>query len=280
MNKKRLTINILSNCISFFITFGISFFLTPYITEHLSSEAYGFISLGNNFVGYATIITIAINSMAARFITIKLCENKENEANEYFSSVAIANTLIALVLIIPAALLIIYIDRLLNISTGIVTDVKVLWLFLFASFLIDIIMSVFGVAIFAKNRLDLSAKRDIVINVIKAIIVFSLFLFFTPHVWYYGLAIFISGILLVLININYTKKLIPALQFSRSKFSIASVKILLSSGIWNSLSSLSSVLLEGLDLLIADIFIGSVEMGILAIAKMIPRCHKFNGISS
>ena len=56
-SNKRLTINIVANCIAFAINFIISFFLTPYIVENVGKETYGFLALGNNFVNYVRLLT-------------------------------------------------------------------------------------------------------------------------------------------------------------------------------------------------------------------------------
>lgn len=54
---------------------GISFLLTPYIIDTVGKEAYGFVGIANNFVSYAKLITLALNALAMRFITIKIHEN-------------------------------------------------------------------------------------------------------------------------------------------------------------------------------------------------------------
>lgn len=41
-------------------------------------------SLGNNVINYITILTVALNSVAGRFITIEYHQGKKKEANEYF----------------------------------------------------------------------------------------------------------------------------------------------------------------------------------------------------
>ena len=70
MKNKELLINMISSIVSFVITMGISFFLTPFIVGKLGREAYGFIGLINNIISYASVVTIALNSMAGRFITL------------------------------------------------------------------------------------------------------------------------------------------------------------------------------------------------------------------
>ena len=83
--NKQLAINMSASFIAYIVSFGISFFLSPYIVKNVGVDAYGFVGLANNFVSYATILTVIINSMASRFITLEL--NKENlkKANKYFS---------------------------------------------------------------------------------------------------------------------------------------------------------------------------------------------------
>ncbi|MFG5857006.1 hypothetical protein LDB17_02205 [Dysgonomonas sp. Shenzhen-Wh21] len=69
-DKKRLGINLVAQLFAFIVGFIINFFLAPFVIAKLGAEAYGFIGLANNFVSYTTLITIALNSMAARFITV------------------------------------------------------------------------------------------------------------------------------------------------------------------------------------------------------------------
>ena len=129
--KKQIGINLVAQIIAFSINLGISFFLTPFIVEKIGVEANGFVSLANNFIEYAQLITVAINSMAGRFITIKLHQNKQEDANKYFSSVFVANSIMSVVLTILSVLVIIFIDHLVNISSTILTDVRILWGFIF-----------------------------------------------------------------------------------------------------------------------------------------------------
>lgn len=269
MGKRRLVINLFANLISFIVSFGISFFLTPYITEALGTEAYGFISLGNNFVSYVTIITSALNAMAARFITVSIYEKHEEMANEYFSSVLIANIVLSVILMIPSTIIITFLDRIINISPLLILDVKLLWTFLIISFFLTLISSVYSVAPYAKNRMDLAAYRDIIYNLVRALL-FMIFYYLAAHLWFYGLVTIIANIVLAMVNVRLHKKLLPEMQFSRNSFSRNAVVTLLKSGVWSSVGSLSTTLLEGLDLLIANVFISATAMGVLSIAKTLP----------
>lgn len=65
-DNKQTTINLITSLAAFVINAGISFVLTPYILEKLGNEAYGFIGLAYDFVNYAGILTLALNSMSCR----------------------------------------------------------------------------------------------------------------------------------------------------------------------------------------------------------------------
>lgn len=270
MSRKQLTINMIANIISFTITTIVSFFLSPYIVNTVGKEAYGFVGLANNFVEYASLITIALNSMGGRFITLKIHKNDIEGANRYFNSILIANIVMGIVIMIPSLLIVIFIDNIINVPKEILLDVKLLWILTFFNFIISLITSTFGVATFAKNRLDLSSYLSIKSTLLRAIVLMSTFILFKPSVWYIGLASILCTIFVAIMNIRYTKLLLPELRFDKLFFNFKTVKELISSGIWNTFSKMASILSNGLDLLIANLFIGPAAMGNLSISKVMP----------
>ena len=273
-NKKRLAINMIATLIAFAVNMGINFFLSPYIISNVGMDAYGFVTLANNFVMYASLITIALNSMASRFITVELYRNNKEEANKYFSSVLIANKVISLFLIIPMIITIIFLDKLLNIPEDLTTDVKLLFGLIFFNFIINIINSTYSVATFVKNRLDLSSKRNIEVYILKAVLLLLLFSLLVPKLFYIGLATCLTSIYLLLWNVKYTKELLPEIEISKKNFEFKKILEILKSGVWNTITKLGQTLTDGLDLLICNLFITSEAMGQLSVAKM------FSGIVS
>lgn len=271
MNKnKQLVINLTAQIVVFVVNFAVGFFLSPFIVKNVGSEAYGFVSLGNNFVTYAALLSTALNSMAARFVTINYVKKDYKNACSYFSSVFFSNLVLALVFLIPSTLIVCFIEKIVNISPDLVYDVKLLWTFIFMNFFITIIGSVFSIATFATNKLYLSSIRSIVSQIIRVVILVVSFSLFPKYTFYIGVASVAQNLYATAANMVYTKKLVPELKIRHRDFDIKKIKELLASGIWNSISSLGSTLLESLDLLIANLFIGSKEMGVLSVSKTVP----------
>lgn len=270
MNKKELFINMSASVIGFLFSLGVSFFLSPYIVNNIGKESYGFMNLGNQFVSYAAIATTALNSMLSRFVTIEIYRNNNEERDKYFSSAILTNIVLSLILIIPCFLLVVFLERVVSIPSEIIFDVKLLWAFIFFNFLLTLITNSYSIAVFAKNKLYLNSLRGIESKVINIAILIVMFGFFKPSIWYVGLANIFCSVYNLIYNIYYTKKFFPDMKCKVGYFSFGHLKRLLSSGIWNAFSQLASILNNGFDLLICNLFVNATAMGTMSLAKVIP----------
>lgn len=267
--KKQLILNFLSQVFYSVINLAISFFLVPHIIESLSASAYGFINLSNDFVNYASLITVALNSIAGRYITIAIHKKKKEEANIYFNSVVIANIIMSIMILVPIIFFTIFIDHILDIPANIIGDVRLLFIIVFANFILSLITSVFTIATFTSNKLYLNSIASIVSQILRCITLLLLFSFFKSSVWYVGFATLISTIFTVVANIYFTKKLTPELKINFKQFKFQYIVEMVKNGIWNTVNKLSGILQNGLDLLISNIFVSSVAMGIIALPRTI-----------
>lgn len=269
MKNKQLMLNMTSTILAFCVNMAINFFLTPYITKNVGVEAYGFISLANNFVMYASLITIALNSMIGRFITIEIHSGNYEQANKYFSSSVYANVFIGTILMLPALFIVFFLNNLLVIPSDIVLDVKLLFLFIFINFSLSVINASYSTATFATNRLDLNAKINIVSYIIKGMLLLGLFVIFRPHVLYVGVVSCVVSSYILIKNIYYTKKLLPDVKVQKKFFDFNAIWLVIKSGIWNTVTKLGQILTDGLDLLITNLFITAAAMGQFSIVKTI-----------
>lgn len=271
MKNKGLSITLIANIIAFAVNIGINFFLTPFVVSRIGSEAYGFYSLAGNFTSYAQILTVALNSMAGRFITIAITQKDYKSANEYFNSIFVANIILSLFLIIPMIIFVGNMENIININYNLINDVKILFILTFAGLIITLIGTTFSESLFAANRLDIQAKRNIESYILKALTLVILYVLLKPYVSYMGIATLVTTLYVFFLNIYYTKKLLPEINVDIKNYRWKKIKTVLSSGLWNSVNRFSVVLSDGLDLLITNLFIDSTTMGVFAIAKTIPN---------
>lgn len=269
MKSKKILITIFFSALAMGANYLINFFLTPYITENISAEAYGFVSLSKTFISYAGIITIALNSYATRFIAVAYHRNETAKCEKYFSSVFYANLILSIILFLIFCIGSINIASILNVPVELVNQVELLFFITGISFSITTTFSVFSASSYIKNQLDKINIFKGISYVIEAIILIVMFYFFNPSVWFVSLGAVVSSIIVGLSNFILYRYYTPNIKLSRSAVSIKAVKELLGSGIWNSLNSLGNALNSGLDLLITNLMLTPLAMGQLAIAKTI-----------
>ncbi|MEE1101376.1 MAG: lipopolysaccharide biosynthesis protein [Agathobacter sp.] len=270
-NKKRIAVNMIAQFLAFVINISINFFLTPFITANVGKEVYGFVNLAFQTTGYVTIFTSALNAMVGRYITINLSKKDYDSANMYFSSVIVANVLLSVVFAIPSAFIILYLDNVLKIPSAYVLDVKILWAFIFIDFFLALITNSFGVATYASDRLDLSAKRNTEKTFLRAGLLIAMFALLPAKVWYVGFTQFVCGFFIIASNVYYTIKLVPQLKFKKLLIKWQAIVDLIKVGIWNSFQQLTSILINGCDTLITNLYIGAAEMTLMSFAKTIPN---------
>ena len=269
--KYQLGINMISAIVSYGLSLLVSFFLSPYIVNTVGVEANGFITLANNFVTYASLLTIALNSMASRFVTIKLEQGKIEEANIYYNSVLAGNIVMCIGLAAVAIPCLIFLEYIIAIPNHLIYDVKLLFLFIFLNFLFSIFSSTFAISTFATNRLYLTNVRTAESQLIRVVILLLLFLTFSAYVSFVGVATLLSTAYLTFFNLYYRKKLLPQIHLKRAYVKLKAVLEVVASGIWNTITRLGQILLNGLDILIANLFINPTAMGVLSLAKVLPQ---------
>lgn len=269
--NEQSALNVIGSIVVVAINVTINLVLSPYIVKHLGVEANGYITLANNFVSYLTMVSIALNSMVGRFILIDNRRGYQQSANEYYSSVLIGDWMMAMVFFMPMLLFVVFIDRLIKVPDQLIWDIRILFGIVFFNYIIQLCVPQWQTATYCTNNLYLRSLKNAVSNIIRAVSVYLLFRLFTPHSYYVAVSATFMTIVSLSIDYTFYKKLMPELKWSISWFRWKKVKELVSSGIWNTISQCGNLLLEGFDILIANIFINPVAAGVLALSKMIPN---------
>ena len=270
-NTAQTGINMVASFMTYGVSLLVSFFLSPYIVKNIGVDANGFITLANNFIGYVALVTIALNTLSGRFVTVKLYQHQETEANQYYSSVFFANAFLSAIISLIGVVVVLFLDKFLDISKSILPDIRLLFAILFVNFCIGTIGNVFSVATFATNKLYLSSIVGIITNIVRAGVLVFLFSIFAPKTYYVAVAGLVTTVLTVGSNVVFTKKLTPQLKLSIRSFDIKKVRELFSGGIWATVNRLGQIFMNDLDLLITNMFINSIEMGVLSLSKTIPN---------
>lgn len=227
-------------------------------------------SLSNNLVNYASIITIALNSVSSRFVALAVHQGKKKEANEFFNSVFWADMIICVFILLAGIIFTVFIDDILNVPTELVSQVQQLFVWTLLNFILSVIGTVFTMATYITNKLYLSSIINSVAILMKAVLLLLLFRMLPVSIIFIGIASFMNSLNILIANAGLTRKLTPELTVSLLNFSRPKVREMFNSGIWSSLSKLSATLSDGLDTLITNLFLNGAALGALTVAYTVP----------
>ena len=271
-NNKQIAKNFIYTFISFGINLCISFFFTPYLINSVGKEAYGFFPLVNSLIGYTTIFTSAISSMAGRFVTTAYYKEDIEGSKGYFNSVFVGYVALSAFFTIVGLVLVFFIENILTVPSGLVRDVKWLFFFAIAAMTIQMATTAYPLGTYVKNKSHLNSVRDTVSNVVRVVSLLLLFYFLSPSIVYMSVSAFLATIVTAAYNIYYKKKLLPEIEINlREYFSWRYLWEVVSSGMWSSLNALSCILSGNVNILFTNIFLDAEQTADYAIAYTIPN---------
>ena len=271
VKDKSMWMSMVASVVAFLLSTAVSFFLTPYLIKTVGEDEYSFYPLANSFVSYISIITVALNSMAGRFVTISLHRKETKKAKEYFNAVFFSSIIFCVILIPIGSLFIYNIDSFLTVPAELLTNVKILFGLVLICMVINQMTNILSIATYYKDKLYLNSFASVVSYVVQVLVALLLFGLFPAKVYYVGIMNICVYLTVAIFYLFYTRRLMPEMRIDRKYFRADRVKELLSSGVWNSVSQLSNVLLNGLDLLIANTYLGTMATAIISVSKTLPN---------
>ncbi len=267
----RLTINMAANVVSYSANLILSFVLTPFLIHTLGKEIYGFYPIANQMVSYLSILTTALHTMASRFVTVELVRGDHKKANGYYASALAANLLMSLILLVPMVLIVVYMDRWMHIPVSAVAAVKSLFALVFAAALVNITAAIFGIATFAKNRIDLRSLRELGTAALRLGLYFLFYRFMSPSIVWVGVVTLVVAVVNILFQMGYTRMLLPEIRVTLRGANRRNTMEMLTSGGWNIVNALGNALLTGTTMILANIFYGAAASGVYAIVQTVPQ---------
>lgn len=267
MLSNKLFKNLIINIISYGITIAVSFWLTPFLIRNIGKEMYSFYGISNNFVDYITIISIALNSMASKYIAVEYTKGNLKKARAYFTSIFFSNVILCVFLVPVLSTIVLFINRILSVPSERLYEVQLLFGFVFVSMIVRYISSVFGSVLFTTNRMDIKAYIDIIKVLLRIALYIILFRVFKPSVFYLGIVLLVIELFNSIINIYFKDKMLAEIVIKKEYLDLKLIYFTLKIGIWNSINQLGDLLLSSSDLLICNMALGVSAGGDISITK-------------
>lgn len=272
--KKQLPRNAIAAIMQFVTATVVAVWLTPYLVRNLGKAAYGLVPLAALLTQYVAVITVQLSLAVRRFLIVEI-QKPDGKPNVIFNS---ALGLYLLMAVIQAPLFALVISKLQTIFTiphEILIDAQILFSCSAISFLLNLIFGVFGVSIYAHNRLDISASIDLVRSIIRVTLIVLFFAVFGPGLRYIGMAELLITLLLGVSNIYYWRKFTPELSVNIRHVDARKLAPIFKMSFWTLVNNIGALLYLRTDLWIINKFISPDAAGkyaaILVISDFVRR---------
>lgn len=259
--KTQLPRNLSLQVLSFIVQIGIGIWLVPYLIKHLGRSAYGLTFIAGIMTQYVSLISYNISSSVNRFLTLALHRKNTDDANRIFNTAFFSYLGIAILQIPAFGLVIHYANAIFTIPQELYRDVIILLICSAISFLINLVVSVFGVPLYANNRLDISRSIDIVRQVGRVVGIVVLFLTLGPTLRYVGYVDLAISIAVCLTTVVIGKHLAPELRVNLHFYDWRKVRELTAMGWWLFVNQIGFLLFLRMDIWVCNRFIGAEQAG-------------------
>ena len=262
----QLPRNLMANIAYFLVNIIIGIILVPYFISTLGVAAYGIIPLATSITGYVAVVVQSLNTAISRFLTIDLQRRDFVAANRTFNTALFGLTAIILLMVPIILVVAFYAPSLFNVPSGQEEGAFLLFLGVFAAFLIRSWSGNFTVQLFAYNRLDLQNIVNLVNLLVQTGLIVLLFTIFGPNLALVGGAYLIGAIIASIVSIIFARRICPHLYVSIRYFDRKRVRDLGGMGWWVVVNQIGSLLFLQIDLIVVNMLFGDISAGEYAIA--------------
>lgn len=241
----------------------IGLWLVPYLVGHLGMAAYGMVPLAAVFTQYVGVIANALKMPVARFMTLAYRGGggARKDSLAIFNTAFFAYLGLAVFQIPFFALGFSFLNEIFTIPPGILWDTKILLFCSLLSYLISFVGSVFGVATFANNRVDVDEGINTARIILKVVLLVFIFTKFSPALRYVGYVELFVAVFVLTCKVVAWRRLMPDLRINLHLFQFERIRPILGMSIWILISNFGSLLFLRANVWIINKFISAEAAG-------------------
>ena len=258
--KRQFPRNIVAAVLSFIVLSVSAIWLTPYLVDNLGAAAYGLIPLAALLTQYVAIITMQLSMAVRRFLIIE-AQKPGGNPGIVFNSALVLFLFLILVQIPLFAVVIFKINLIFTIPVELLKDAQILFSCSAASFMISLLFGVFGISIYAENRLDISSTIELLRGVGRLICIIVLFSVFSPGLRYIGYTELSMSVFMGIANLYYWRKLTPELTINFRHIDFKIMPPIFKMSFWTLVNNVGALLYVRTDVWILNRFISPVVAG-------------------
>ena len=260
----RMPLNLITNFVSIFVTTIIGLWLTPYLIKNLGVAVYGILPLFLSLLKYFNLLSSALTTAVARFLTLSIHKKEYKAANKYYCSAIFGVIFLAIGLVSVTLIVLPWLQNIVIIPKGYITQAKGLLALVVLSTILHMLSAILNIGFFANHRFDLQNIIKIIADLTRLLCIGLGLAYISKSLYVVGMGYVLLSLILVIGGYLYIKKLEPNLVFSKSAYSPTALRQMSKMGGWALLNSVGILLYYNIDFVIINRVLGPTAGGMYA----------------
>ncbi len=251
---KRNIYNSLSSVMALAVNVGLVIWLQQYLISRITIEEYALLPVVYSFMIFLPLFSITLTGGLGRFLIGAHAEKNYAEMVRIVSSSTIILILFSIAFCLLWLMLTAHIEKVINFEPQFESDVKIMFVFLGAGFLIKLLLSPYSVGLEMTHSYVVLNTILTIGQIVRAVLLVSVLTLFSTQVLWVVVITFVSEACTQLFVAYHSMKRVRFLRFSLKYIKIKSLKQQISFGGWSTLLAISLAIKNGADALILNKF--------------------------
>ena len=271
----KLQANLMFAILNMIVQVLQSMWITSYIQRSMGIEAYGYIAVVVNIVQAAGVVSVAFTSVCSRYIVIEMEKGDKEKVNRIFSTMFYSLITLSILCIFIFGIVILNINRVMNVSQSYVTQVSWLMLIVTIDFAIQLVHVPYLSMFYYEEKIYYSYLTQIFANVMKIAMVYFVFNIWRPVLWASHAGAFLVNLGAVFLYYLYLKRNFGYITLKTKYFDFRKLKEILGTGVWVSVNKLAAILMTLCGTYMVNILLGTYLAGIYGSVSQIQSMLSF-----
>jgi O-antigen/teichoic acid export membrane protein len=262
--KARIPLNVFCNWASYGVNLVIGLLIGPLVVHRLGNVAYGVWALVGELIGYSFLLEFGVRFAVTRYVARHHALDSPRDINRVLTAGFAITSLSAALVLVAGGVTAYLLPRLFSIPPGLVLDARLSLVLVAVGIAVSFPGSLFHGCITALSRYDLSAIRNTVPNILRAL---SLWYFLTHGYGLLTVAILstLQTFLAYGLDFVMARRLLPGISIRREYFERSTLHSLVGFSVYAFIMSVSWRLIYMTDNVVVGFVLGPVAVTFYAV---------------
>ena len=242
LSKRLVLVNSMSSVITRFLNISVLVWMYQFLLNKTSTEEFSLYPVVTAIMGFAPLFFVLFTGGVSRYVVDAYAKGDRRRVSEIVSSMVPLLGIYSAVFLVLGLLFTWNIGSLLTIPNGMLDSARLMLSLLLFSFAAQMVALPLGVGFHVKQQFVLLNALSILRDVLRIALLFIFLLGIGASVIWVVVATAISEIAHLVLQVWWSRKLVPELTVSTSMFRWNTAKQLTSFGIWTTLGQLGTVM--------------------------------------